>query len=75
MVPDETEIAWISPFLKKLTKNIEIHRNPDGPERGRFTGKIPYFLRLSFIRCLLHTVEVTGSNPGSPTIFFIFQSP
>jgi len=29
-----------------------------------------YFLRFSFSRCLLHTVEFRGSSPLSPTTFF-----
>ena len=28
-----------------------------------------YFLRITFFGCFLHTVEVTGSNPVSPTTF------
>jgi len=58
-------------------KNIENHQNPSNNiERDRrrkifkkslFTGEIPYFLRLRFERGFLHTVEVTGSNPVSPT--------
>jgi hypothetical protein len=42
---------------RKLSKNIEIHRNPEGLEKGRFTGENPYFLRISFFRRFLHTVE------------------
>jgi hypothetical protein len=32
------------------------------------TGEILYFLRFLFFPSNLHTVEVTGSNPVSPTI-------
>jgi hypothetical protein len=42
------------------SKEIEIRRNPEGPEKGRF----------SFIRRNLHTGEVRGSNPLSPAISF-----
>ncbi len=52
----------------KISKTIEIHRNPEGLEKGRFTGENPYFLRVRFFRCRLHTVEVTGSNPVSPIL-------
>lgn len=31
---------------------------------------IPYLLRYFFLMCLLHTLEVTGSNPVSSTISF-----
>jgi len=50
----------------KISKTIEIHRNPEGLEKGRFTGENPYFLRVRFFRCRLHTVEVIGSNLVSP---------
>jgi len=42
----------------KPSKSIEIHRNPGGPEKGRFTGETPYFQRFGFFRCFLHTVKV-----------------
>jgi len=33
--------------------------------------EIPYIFRLLFFLCFLHTVEVGGSNPLSPTILII----
>jgi hypothetical protein len=36
-------------------------------QRPLFTGGIVYFLRFRFDCGRLHTVEVTGSNPVSPT--------
>jgi hypothetical protein len=56
---------------RKPSKNIQIHRNLEGQRMEGFTGEIRYFLRFLFLRCRLHTVEVTGSNPVSPTIYFI----
>jgi len=56
---------------RKLSKKIEIHRKPEGLEKGRFTGEIPYFLRFRCSRGFLHTVEVAGSNPASPTNLFL----
>jgi hypothetical protein len=53
---------------RKIHQNIEKYRNPEGQEFRTFTGEIPYFFRfLPFLRNL-HTVEVTGSNPVSPTL-------
>ena len=40
------------------------------PDSGQSSGEIPYFFRFFLFLCLLHTVEVTGSNPVSPTIPF-----
>jgi len=34
------------------------------------TESTPYIFRFLLFLCFLHTVEVTGSNPVSPTIFF-----
>jgi hypothetical protein len=51
-----------------VPKNIEIHRNPEGLEKGSFTWENPYFLRFRFLRRFLHAVEVTGSNPLSPIV-------
>ena len=53
---------------RRLSKSIKIHRNPGGQKNARSTGEIPYFMRLLFFLCLLHTVEVRGSNPLSPIL-------
>ena len=52
--------------MRNLSKNIEIHRNPEGLENERSTGEVLYFLRFLFFPSNLHTVEVGGSNPLSP---------
>jgi hypothetical protein len=53
---------------QKRTEKIKTRRNPGSFENGCFIVEIPYFLRLGFFRCFLHTVEVTGSSPVSPTM-------
>ena len=52
---------------RKISKDIEEYRKAKGPEKPIAIGELLYFLRLTFFRCLLHTLEVTGSNPVSPT--------
>jgi hypothetical protein len=52
---------------QNVSKDIEIHRNPGALENGHLTGQIHYLLLVSFGRRFLHTIEVTGSNPVSPT--------
>jgi len=54
----------------KYVRNIEIYRKPNGLKNQRFTGITPYIYPFPFFLCLLHTVEVTGSNPVSPTTLF-----
>jgi hypothetical protein len=53
---------------QNVSKDIEIHRNPGVFENAHFTQNIHYYLQLSFFRRFLHTVEVRGSSPLSPTI-------
>jgi hypothetical protein len=53
-----------------VSKDIELHRNPTDLKNGRFSEIIYYFLHFIFFRRLLHTVEVRGSSPLSPTILF-----
>ena len=55
---------------QKIHQNIEKYRNPEGLEFSGFTGEILYFLRFFLFLPDLHTVEVAGSNPASPTISF-----
>jgi hypothetical protein len=52
---------------QNVSNNIEIHRNLGAPKNRLIVWEYHYFLCLSFFRCFLHTVEVTGSNPVSPT--------
>jgi hypothetical protein len=55
---------------RELSKNIEIHQSPEILEKGYFRGEITYFLRAGFFLRFLHTGEVRGSNPVSPTDLF-----
>jgi hypothetical protein len=49
-------------------RNNEKYRNLESLEFQTLTGETPYFFRfLPFLRNP-NTVEVTGSNPRSPTI-------
>jgi len=52
---------------RKPSKNIERDRKRKSFKKSLFTGEIHYFLRFRFDCGRLHTVEVTGSNPVSPT--------
>jgi len=52
---------------QNISNDIEIHRNPEAHKNGLFAGKLLYILRFTVFRRFLHTVEVTGSNPLSPT--------
>jgi hypothetical protein len=55
----------------KTSKNIVIRK---GGNFAGLQGEVPYFFRfLPFLRNL-QTVEVTGSNPVSPTTFYLFNS-
>jgi hypothetical protein len=54
---------------RKISKYIEEYRKGNGPEKPVPKGEILYFLRFRLDCGLLHTVEVTGSNPVSPTIY------
>jgi hypothetical protein len=58
----------------KIRQNIEKYCNPKSLIFLSFTGEIVYFVRFLFFPSNLHTVEVTGSNPVSPTIFFLHLS-
>jgi hypothetical protein len=49
----------------KIANSIEIQK---ALKNGRFTMDIYYFLRVTLFRRFLHTVEVRGSSPLSPTI-------
>jgi len=51
----------------KIRQNIEKYCNPKSLIFLSFTGEIVYFVRFLFFPSNLHTVEVTGSNPVSPT--------
>jgi hypothetical protein len=52
-----------------MDKNIKKSRNFKRLILGPLLGKSLIFPLLGFL-CLLHMVEVTGSNPVSPTISF-----
>jgi len=52
---------------QNVSKDIEVHRNPGALENAHFTRDIHYYLYFSFLRGFLHTVEVRGSSPLSPT--------
>ena len=52
-------------------KYVEKYLKPSNLKNQRFPEVTPYISFLPFFLCLLHTVEVTGSNPVSP-IFFLF---
>ncbi len=53
---------------QKIPKYIEEYRKGKALEKPVPTGEIVYFLRFRFDCGRLHTEEVTGSNPVSPTI-------
>jgi len=53
---------------QNVSKDIELHRNPGTPKNRPITGDIHYFLHFIVFRRFLHTVEVRGSSPLSPTI-------
>jgi len=53
---------------RKISKDIEEYLKAKGPVKPAPTGEMLYFLRFRFGCGRLHTVEVTGSNPVSPTI-------
>jgi len=57
----------------KISKNIEEYQKGKGPEKPVPTGEILYFLHFHFDYGRLHTVEVTGSNPLSPTNFQLIR--
>jgi hypothetical protein len=50
-----------------MYKNIEKYLKEKWLQIPPPTGEILCYQRFFFIRCLLQTVEVTGSNPVSPT--------
>jgi hypothetical protein len=56
--------------LSEISKDIQIYLKPNDLKNQITTEVNPYIFRFPFILCLLHTVEVTGSNPVSPTTFF-----
>jgi hypothetical protein len=53
---------------QNVSKDIELYRNPECPKTGIYSGELIYFLYVSFFRRFLHTIEVRGSSPLSPTI-------
>jgi hypothetical protein len=77
LVNGETRPLFCAQFVPKicqeyrnLSKDIELFRNPKDPKNVRISWKCIYSLHLSFFRRFLHTVEVRGSSPLSPTILF-----
>ena len=67
-----TSCAQIVPKIYQkhlnISKDIELYRNPKGLKSERIFWEFNYFLHFSFFRRFLHTVEVRGSSPLSPTI-------
>jgi hypothetical protein len=53
---------------QKISKDSEEYRKRGSLEKPVPTGEVHHFLRITFLACLLHTVEVTGSNPASPIL-------
>ena len=65
---------------QNVSKDIELYRNPECPKNGLCSGEFIYFLYFRFFPRFLHTVEVKGSSPLSPTLAFaktanVFSSP
>jgi hypothetical protein len=56
-------------------QDIELYRNPEYPKNGLLSAQIIYYLCYKFFRRFLHTVEVRGSSPLSPTIFLSTPDP
>ena len=52
---------------QNISKDIELYRNPGAFKSRPISLDIHYFLHFSFFRGFLHTVEVRGSSPLSPT--------
>jgi hypothetical protein len=69
------ETSWGTPNAEELCpKCVQKYRNLESLEFRTFTGEIPYFFRFFPFLRNLHTVEVTGSNPLSPTkLYFSLQ--
>jgi hypothetical protein len=72
----ETQPLFCAQIVSKLcqeyqniSKDFEVHRNPGVFKNAYFTENFYYYLRVTFFRRFLHTVEVRGSSPLSPTTF------
>jgi hypothetical protein len=61
-------ISAISKTVPGLADVEDAKKRLAGLKNQRFTEVTPYLYRFPFFLCLLYTVEVTGSNPVSPTI-------
>jgi hypothetical protein len=76
---DSKNCAQIVPKIcqeyQNVSKNIEGYRTVNRPKKSLIICYFHYFLGLTFLRCFLHTVEVTGSNPVSPTTPFPMRCP
>jgi hypothetical protein len=55
---------------RKISKYIQNYQKPNELKNHLSTEITPYIFRFPLFLCFLHTVEVTGSNPVSPTTFF-----
>jgi len=53
---------------RKISKYFLNYQKPNELKNHLSTEITPYIFRFPLFLCLLHTVEVTGSNPVSPTI-------
>jgi len=58
---------------RKLCKNVQKYRKPNGLKNHHFTGVHLYIFRLLFFLCLLHTEEVTGPNPLSLAVYILVK--
>jgi len=63
-------VPKISQEYQNVSNNIELHRNSSCSNNGPISTEIHYFLHFIYFRRFLHTVEVRGSSPLSPTIPF-----
>ena len=61
-------VPKISQEYQNVSKDIELYRNLGAPKDVRFTTYVLCYLRFPFFRRFLHTGEVRGSSPLSPTI-------
>ena len=58
---------------QNVSKDIELYRNPGAFKNAYIPENFYYFLRVTFFRRFLHTGEVRGSSPLSPTISLFFD--
>jgi hypothetical protein len=70
-IPPALVCAQIVPKIcqryQNISKDIELYRNKSHPNNGLISMDLHYFLYVIIFRRFLHTVEVRGSSPLSPT--------